>query len=899
MGTNTIFKTLINKVSIYWLCVLCFIFFCIETSYGGTQANHSTLQQENYTYKDALHNYEVSNYDECIKICINNLDLLEGQKSSLSQKVDYIFLLGKSYLNKPKPDSYLALKYLLQSLKIYKNLGNKNNIKENTFLLGTLYHQWKIYDKATSYYEESLNFTQTENDKVLIIESLGQCYYLLKKYDYAISVYKELIVIFHKSKEYEKLKDAYNFLFLVYQKENNYKKMLDYKRKVLSINERLQDSIDMVNTYNNIGFIYQKQERPEKAISYYKKAVKLNEKIKLIDEVTRIQTRLTITSNQAFSVNLLGKSISNEAYTKSKKKALQLYKDILKQYESIFDSTGIIKTHGFIASHYFIDNNFNKAIYHASQSVFIAERLQNKEVLAQSYKTLSDLYQHNKNFRLSQHFYKKYLDLSSTSQKEKEKEKEKNLKNQINVQKKENKYELLIAEQERQQLAYEKLKLTAEKIKSQKNLVITRLEAEHLAQREKAQSLLLEQEKLNYERMQQDIRVLEKEQQVQSLQLRQKELEQNEKEQKIELLEADKKLKEQIIDDEEILRNYAIGIIGLCILIIIIGGIAFINKQQLSKELKRRHREIERKSVELDKKNQALINSQDILHQKMGELDVQQRIIKTQTNILERTNDKLKQKDERFTKSLKYAERIQQTILPLTNSFLEHFDDFFVIYQPKYLVSGDFYWFDTCDGKKIIAIVDCTGHGVPGAFMSMVGNTLLKQIVNEQKVTQPSEILSLLNQNIRKSLNQEASNSTDGMDIGICTIEQSRNGMNIEFSGAKNNLLYISKTDGKIQSLLGDRTSIGGKSRIKITNDFKNHTVQLQKGDLLYLLTDGIIDTANKDRKRFGNKNVKSILVHNHSLSMEAQQQCLEDTLEKYQEGTEQRDDITVLGIKL
>lgn len=889
------------KIFTYWFYSLCFLVsFTTKTSYCWAQQDTLSLTQNSYTFSDAITKYKQEKYNECIHICSSNINFLNEQKAPLFQKVDYLFLLGKSHINKPNTDPYLALKFLLQSLKIYSNLKDQEKIKENTFLLGSLYQNWEIYDKAISYYQQSLLFTIDEKDRTTTLQLLGNCYFIIREYEEAIAIHKKSLHIFEKNKQYKEQKEVYNFLFLISQNQENYKRMLDYKRKVLNINERLKDSIDIVNTYNNIGFIYQRQNRIEKAINFYNKALKLNKKIKSLDENQRIKTRLTITSNQAFSINLLGKNINEDVYTKNKKKALSLYKGILKEYESLSDSIGMIKTHGFIASHYFIDSIFNKAIDHAFQSVIIAEKIKNKELLSKSYKTLSDLYQHNRNFRLSQKFYKKYLDLSTYSQKEKEKEKEKSLQKQINIQKEETKYELLILEQERQQLAYEKLKITAEKVESEKNLEITQLKTKHLEQREQAQSLLLEQEKLNSEKIQQNIKVLEKEQQVQHLQLRQKELEQTEKQRKIELLEADKKLKEQIIDDEEALRSYAVGIIGLCIFIILIVGVAFINKQRLSKELKNRHQEIEQKSLELDKKNQDLINSQDVLHQKMSELEVQQRIIKTQTNILERTNNELKQKDEHFTNSLKYAERIQQTILPLTSSFLENFEDFFVIFQPKDLVSGDFYWFEICGDKKIVAMVDCTGHGVPGAFMSMVGNTLLKQIVNEQKITQPSKILTLLNHNIRKSLNQESSNSVDGMDIGICSIENKHNGIEIEFSGAKNNLLYFSQSESCINSLLGDRTSIGGKSRIKTSiNDFFNHKMQFRKGDILYFLTDGIIDAANKDRKRFGSKNVKKILAENYQLSMEHQQKQLENALKQHQQDTEQRDDITVLGIKL
>lgn len=701
-----------------------------------------------------------------------------------------------------------------------------------------------------------------------------------------------MIDIYEEKDDKINLKTTYNFLFMISQKQGNHKKMLDYKREILLLNELLHDSIDLVNTYNNIGYIYQQLQKPDKAIRHFNDAIILNDKIHKIDLHEQKKKNLIININKAFSLHTQGND----------KEALVIYKNTLNEAITLGDTSQIAKSYNFLGTHYYITNNSNKAIEYLFEATKIGEKAAKnpeiEEILGNSYKALSEIYQATKNFKASQEFYKKYLDLIARLQKKETTIKQQQLEQQLDIEKEENKFELLIADQERKQLAYEKLLLKAEKIQTEKNLEINSLKTQHLEQLQKAQMLELKHEKFTNEQIQQNLKVLEKEQQVQFLQLQQKELEENERRKEIKQLQKDRKFKEQIIQDEENLQKYTLGVIILCIIIILIMGIAFINKQRLSKELTQQHKEIEYKRVELDKKNHALINSQDILQQKMSELEVQQRIIKTQKIILERTNNELKTKDERFTHSLKYAERIQQAILPLTSQFLEAFEDFFVIFKPKDLVSGDFYWYTTIDTKHIVAIVDCTGHGVPGAFMSMIGNTLLKQIVNEQKITCPSKIISLLHENICKALNQESSNSIDGMDIGICSIEQKSNQFSIEFSGAKNNLFYVHENE--IHSIMGERLSIGGKSHLKPNQEnFENHAFLLDKEDTLYFLTDGIIDAANHERKRFGSKNVKKVLIDNHHLKMEEQEYFLIKALTDHQFDTEQRDDITVLGIKL
>lgn len=859
------------------------------------ESNQSLIAQTVVSNNDltiAKKKFTNGEYNECIKILLKKIEVLEKEKSPLTKRVDYLFLLGKTYQQKENPEEYLALKYLLQSLKIYTNIGNYEKIAQNTYLLALLYEKWKTFPKAIEYYSLSFKFTELEKEQILNLEGLGRCYIQNKSYTEASNTYKVLISIYEDTDDKINLKTTYNFLFLISQKQGHYKKMLDYKRDILLLNELLYDSIDLVNTYNNIGYIYQQLKKPEKAIRNFDEAILLNNNIRQIDKNEQKKKNLIININKAFSLHTQGND----------KEALVIYKNTLNKALKLGDTSHIAKSYNFLGTHYYITNNSNKAIEYLFEATKIGEKATKnpeiEQILGNSYKALSEIYQARKNFKESQEFYKKYLDLISKLEKKETTIKQENLQQQLNIEKEESKFEMLIADQEQKQLAYEKLLLKTEKIQTEKNLEINYLKTKHLEQTQKSQALKLKHEKFTNEQIQQNLKVLEKEQQVQYLQLQQKELEEKERRKEIEQLQKDRKFKEQLILDEEELQKYTLGLVILCITIIFIMGIAFINKQRLAKELTQQHKEIEYKRIELDKKNHALLNSQDVLQQKMSELEVQQRIIKTQKIILERTNNELKVKDDRFTHSLKYAERIQQAILPLTSQFLNAFDDFFVIFKPKDLVSGDFYWHTTIKNKHIIAIVDCTGHGVPGAFMSMIGNTLLKQIVNEQKITQPNKIISLLHKNICKALNQESSNSIDGMDIGISSIEENNNKFSIEFSGAKNNLFYFHQDE--IHTIMGERLSIGGKSHLKNDQEnFENHTFLLHKGDTLYFLTDGIIDAANFDRKRFGSKNIKKVLIQNHHLKMEEQESFLTKALTDHQQDTEQRDDITVLGIKL
>lgn len=284
----------------------------------------------------------------------------------------------------------------------------------------------------------------------------------------------------------------------------------------------------------------------------------------------------------------------------------------------------------------------------------------------------------------------------------------------------------------------------------------------------------------------------------------------------------------------------------------------------------------------------------------------QNRAIKRQKEEIQDQRDKLKQQNLHIRSSIEYATNIQQAILPDTNLISKYFESF-ILYRPKDIVSGDFYWFsyfpenNGSPAKTFIAAVDCTGHGVPGAFMSMIGNRLLNEIVNERKIFEPNEILETLNSEVQTALRQEQTDNHDGMDLGLCVIENGQSGnINITYSGAKRPLFVARQSNkNEVLTLKGDRKSIGGHGKSKEIIDFTNKQLTLSAGDIIYLSSDGIIDQNGPSRIRFGSKRLRNLIVEISDLSMPQQLKKIENELDRYMEGTEQRDDITLLGIKL
>lgn len=269
--------------------------------------------------------------------------------------------------------------------------------------------------------------------------------------------------------------------------------------------------------------------------------------------------------------------------------------------------------------------------------------------------------------------------------------------------------------------------------------------------------------------------------------------------------------------------------------------------------------------------------------------------IKSQRDLLDLQN-------KNITASIRYAMTIQQAMLP-DFSVLKDIFETFIIYRPKDIVSGDFYWFSFINGsnkdKLLVAVVDCTGHGVPGAFMSMIGNRLLNEIVHEKKIANPCDVLEILNKEVRKALRQDETDNNDGMDVSLCYFEKQNNNLKMVFSGARRNIYVVRNKTGELLNLKGEKKSIGGFGENKEHVTFSNQEVLLEKGDLLYMFTDGIIDQNNSERIRYGSKRLEGILSNIYKMNLEEQKSYLEGDLITYMNGEEQRDDITILGLKI
>ncbi|NME71205.1 two-component regulator propeller domain-containing protein [Flammeovirga aprica] len=310
--------------------------------------------------------------------------------------------------------------------------------------------------------------------------------------------------------------------------------------------------------------------------------------------------------------------------------------------------------------------------------------------------------------------------------------------------------------------------------------------------------------------------------------------------------------------------------------------------------------EVQQQAEELEMQRDNLSNTNKLISERNLELNQKNNKISTLLEQLQTANGEITQKNRHITDSIRYAQTMQEAILPITDQFSSYFQNHFILFKPKDIVSGDFYWVSVKDEKNrlFIASVDCTGHGVPGAFMSMIGMSLLNKIVNEYNTEDPSAILIQLDEGIRKALKQDHSKNSDGMDLSIVRIDQNGDSKDLCFSSAKGSMYIYRAAHEELQKVVGDKISIGGIRRKK-EKKFTEQHFQLQKNDRFFLLTDGYIDQCDEDRKKFGTVKFEKILNQTIRMPLDRQYQLLLDVLRIHQGEMEQRDDITILGFEI
>ncbi|MBD0403269.1 SpoIIE family protein phosphatase [Flammeovirga sp. EKP202] len=311
---------------------------------------------------------------------------------------------------------------------------------------------------------------------------------------------------------------------------------------------------------------------------------------------------------------------------------------------------------------------------------------------------------------------------------------------------------------------------------------------------------------------------------------------------------------------------------------------------------------VERELYEqLEKNHELQVNiNKDLelkINERTREIQDKNEEILAQSNELKSQNDLLASANQKVTDSITYATKLQYSILGYRQDILENFKDGFILNKPKDIISGDFYWYYQTEELRFLIVGDCTGHGVSAAFMTIIGNLLLNDVIVNQQIKSPNDILNLLDMELYSLMNLRNTQKVyDGMDLGIVVINQDQR--IIEFCGAKRPVYFVGK-DNKINKIAGSKSTIGYSSK-NVKKNFETETINYQTGDRLYLSSDGFQDQfgGNSNSKFMQNRLIES-LNRTMSYPMEKQKKVLEGVFDKWKGNNAQTDDVLIVGVEL
>jgi len=755
-----------------------------------------------------------------------------------------------------------ALRYWFRSLAFYSKHNDIKGESEVLELIAGRYYQFGLYEKSAEYYEkEFLLFDQDSiRKKAAITERIALSYFYLpsdslssKWFNTASAYYEALTDTTGYLRSTEKLASLYLHLgFLDLAKE---------KYKILSSVYLEKKDLRNVATINNqLGFLLFKKKEYNSALEAFRTAITFAEKTGKDDFFLT-----DVYSNIAICYQNMGGQLE----------MLRNFNEALQHAKNSGRTDEAARIERILATVFFKKGDNYHAELYCLSCIQSARLSGNSNVLYLCYKDYSEVLEKGNDFVKALEYYERYLNLRDSlnyMNKLKEKERADLI---ASFEATEQMIKIGLADEEIKELEIKTLRAESSRRENELKLLMKERELDRSEKDRLAQSLVLEQEKNRVREKDLQVRSLEQQQKIQQLEIKRKNDEAIVLQKTNESLEKDKIMKEIELKNEKFARKMAVWLGVLMVLVAVSILLGLLSARQKNQKLAESKREIEKINTDLELKNIEVLKQNDKIRQQ---------------------KDIIEQKNQSITDSIQYASRIQSAVLPPINFISDWGFDNFILYKPKDIVSGDFYWGSKKDNKIIMAAGDCTGHGVPGAFMSMLGHAFLDEIVNTSGAENAAIILNHLRDEIINTLKQKGNigEARDGMDISLMILNYSIG--RIDFAGA-NNPLYIIR-NGELRKIEGDRMPIG----IHATSDtpFTNQSFDILKGDCLYLFSDGFADQfGGPNGKKYMYKPFQDLLLKHHYKPMDLQKDVLDSTFEEWRGDREQVDDVLVIGMRL
>ena len=763
------------------------------------------------------------------------------------------------------------------------------------------------YNRAKNYANQALVLASGPNQSELAkrgrsnaFNNIGLCAMYLGNYSEALKDHFAALKIRQEIQYKRGIAGSYHNIGLVYYLQGNYPEALKYHFSSLKINEELGDKQGIADCYSNLGIIYDEQSNYQEALKNDLASLKLDEE-------------LGDKQGVAIAYNNIGNIYDSQG---NYAEALKNYFASLKIKQELGDKRGTANSYNNIGNIYYSQANYPEALKYHNESLKIREAIRDKQGIATSYIWLGNIHIKLKKNSEAKKFLADALALSrETGSKESIKDSYSGLATLDSAEGKGTEayehYKLYVAY--RDSIINEDN--TEKTIRAQMTYDFDKKEAAAKAEQDQ-KDMLTAQEKekqktilwlvvfglfcailvviiliRSYGEKKKYVKIIEEK----NTALERLSLVARETNNVVLILEPDGKvvwvnesftrLNGKTLEDLKRKKGETIYEIS--------------NNPDIRKAVEvavSEKRSVVYESLNLNNAGKRTWESSALtpIFDNSGKL---KEIIIIDTDITQRKEAEalLKQKNKDITDSISYAQRIQEAILIPESEVQKHFTDAFVFFKPKDIVSGDFYWFGESEHNKVIAVADCTGHGVPGGFMSMLGFEMLQEILLLEETKTTSEALSSLDKKITDTLNRNNRSNRDGMDMVLCAFSKSSNAL--QFSCSNRPLIFI--RNGVLREFSPDKYSIGGDID-NISKNFHDQEIQTEKGDMIYLFSDGYADQFGGPKgKKFRLKQLKETLLSISSRPLSEQKLILEKSFQDWMGALEQVDDVLVVGIRI
>jgi tetratricopeptide (TPR) repeat protein len=869
------------------------------------KAKHDTTRISAYiSWSDEL--YEYNQLDSAISLLHLGLTTcnkalaakLDEDTEEILQKQKANILINLAAFYKKKGNPTVALEILEQSLDLSKKINYKHGFAWSLYQTGDVYDYLGNLNKALALYFESLKIFQEINEEKgegKVLNSIGTIYDYQGDLDQAMEYYNKALLVYQTINDIRGIADQLNNIGVIHHLKGDFVKALDYYFQSASINEKIISNRHVYAvTINNIGLIYDSMGDLLSALEYYNKSLDIFES-------------LDFGSGIVMPLNNLG-----DTYLKQKDfdKAIEYYSRSLSVCERTDDQQGKAYTLQKICTIYIQQKEFELGDLFCEKCLDSYEKIGDKHGIALSLIAVGKLNEERGELLKAKAFYKKSL--NAYEEIGDKQGKAKSLFHIGNVLFMESKfddsfnytyaaYNLAKAINDPNEIS-QSANLLSKLLRKQNDFEnALKYFEEHVdiiktIDSDEVKKLIQEQ----YYRLQYKRRAI-----ADSISFAQTI--------EIKNLELEKKM-EQTRRQRWIIFSIILGLMGFLTFSIILLRL-LVSKRIAYQKLEESNIEINQQKEEITSQRDEIESQKNLLQEKNSMLEQANTEISAQRDMVISQKEKIEEVNLHITDSLRYAQSIQAAILPSEKVLQQISPEYFVLMKPCELVSGDFYWATSFDEYQIFCVADCTGHGVPGAFMSILGFTALNNIVIRHRVTKPSDILGYLRESVIEALSQNDPEQLhkDGMDITLCTFNTKTRC--IQFAGAGLHLwlsfplsiseINIRNSDKPIihegfvlHEVKGDIMPVGQSPRIK---PFTNIEILLPKDPVnIYLATDGFIDQFGENVKvKYGSMRLKKLILNNIEKPFSLQKRILESEFDHWTGSGKQVDDVTVLGLKI